>query len=113
MSLITANTAGSTKRTTVNAIFFISYCVGNIIGPFAFISSEAPVYKSGIIAILVANCVEVGILLGFAAYLAFCNTKKEKNLIASGKTNASEDERSVMAFKDLTDVENPFFVYSY
>jgi uncharacterized membrane protein len=52
MSLITANTGGSTKRTTLNALFFISYCAGNIIGPFAFKPSEAPVYRSGIIAII-------------------------------------------------------------
>jgi hypothetical protein len=113
MSLITANTGGSTKRTTVNALFFMSYCVGNIIGPFAFKPSEAPVYKSGIIAILVAYCVEVGVCLSFAFYLAACNKKKDNGLIASGKMNATEEEKSEVAFRDLTDIENPFFKYVY
>jgi hypothetical protein len=113
MSLITANTGGSTKRTTVNALFFISYCAGNIIGPFAFKSSEAPVYRSGITAILVAYCIEMAVCFGFALYLAACNKRKEKNLIATRKINASEEERSEMAFRDLTYIENPFFRYTY
>ena len=113
MSLVTANTGGSTKRTTVNAVFFISYCAGNIIGPFAFKTSEAPVYQSGIIAILVAYCVEIAICIGFAVYLAACNKRKERGLIATGKINASDEERSEIAFRDLTDIENPFFRYTY
>ena len=113
MSLITANTGGSTKLTTVNALFFISYCVGNIIGPFAFKSSEAPVYQSGITAILVAYCVEIAVCCGFAVFLASCNRKKDMNLITIGKTDATEEELLSHALRDLTDIENPFFRYSY
>jgi hypothetical protein len=113
MSLIAANTAGSTKRTTVNAIFFISYCVGNIIGPFAFKSSEAPRYPSGIIAIMVSYCVEIVVLGVFAMYLASRNKLKERKEVELGLADASEDERALTAFKDLTDMENPFFKYSY
>lgn len=32
LSLISSNVAGYTKKTTVAAIYLISYCVGNIIG---------------------------------------------------------------------------------
>jgi hypothetical protein len=106
-------TGGFTKRTTDNAIFFISYCAGNIIGPFAFKASEAPVYQSGITAILVAYCVEMATCIGFAVYLAACNKTKARNLIATGKINATDEERSEMAFRDLTDIENPFFRYTY
>jgi len=113
LSLISANTGGSTKLTTVNAIFFISYCVGNIIGPFAFKSNEAPIYRSGIIAIMVAYCVEMAVLVGFAVYLAAQNKKKERELLSSGKIDATEQEKYEMALGDLTDMENPFFRYSY
>ena len=113
MSLITANTGCSTKRTTVNALFFISYCAGNIIGPFAFKSSEAPVYRSGIIAIMVAYCVEITVLICFALFLANANRKKEIALRETGQDNASEEEKCAMAFRDLTDLENPFFRFSY
>ena len=113
MSLITANTAGSTKRTTVNAIFFISYCVGNICGPFAFKSSEAPRYPSGIIAIMVAYCVEILVLALFAVYLAYQNKLKDKLAAEMQLQEASEEEKALTGFKDLTDRENPFFRYTY
>jgi ACS family allantoate permease-like MFS transporter len=44
LSLIASNTAGFTKKATVNAMFFISYCAGNIGGPQLFKSAEAPSY---------------------------------------------------------------------
>ena len=114
MSLITANVAGSTKRSAVNAIFFISYCVGNIIGPFAFKSSEAPVYTSGIVAILVAYCVEIGLLVAFAFYMIMMNKKKASALAALQAAHAGdEQERALAAFSDHTDLENPFFRYTY
>ena len=113
MSLSTANTAGSTKRTVVNATFFISYCVGNIVGPFAFKSAEAPRYPSGIIAIMVAYCVEIVVLLLFSRYLSWCNRVKAKNVREKGLGDASEEEKALMAFRDLTDMENPFFKYTY
>ena len=49
-----ANTSGHSKKVTRNAIMFLSYCVGNIIAPQFFISSEAPDYLTGYYAILVA-----------------------------------------------------------
>ena len=115
MSLITANTAGSTKRSTVNAVFFISYCVGNIIGPFSFKPSEAPVYQSGIIAIMVAYCVEIVLLILFAIYTAWLNKQKAAGRDEmQGELGGEEDERRALAaFSDYTDRENPYFKYTY
>lgn len=113
IGLITANIAGSTKRTTVNALFFISYCAGNIIGPFAFKSTEAPGYNSGIIAIMVSYIVEILVLGLFALYLRRANSAKERHMVEFGQNEASEEERAMSGFKDLTDVENPFFRYTY
>jgi hypothetical protein len=42
--------------------------------------------------------------------LASCNKKKERGLVITGRKNASEQQRSVAAFCDLTDFENPVFV---
>ncbi|KZL69870.1 allantoate permease [Colletotrichum incanum] len=39
-----ANLAGYTKRVTSTAFVFLAYCVGNIIGPQAFLASKAPTY---------------------------------------------------------------------
>ncbi|OIW24478.1 MFS general substrate transporter [Coniochaeta ligniaria NRRL 30616] len=42
LSLVSSNISGYTKKTVVNAIFFIAYCVGSIVGPQTFISTEEP-----------------------------------------------------------------------
>ncbi|PYH48137.1 putative MFS allantoate transporter [Aspergillus saccharolyticus JOP 1030-1] len=47
MALISANVGGVTKRSTVSAIYFILYCVGNIVGPQLFFADEAPRYPVG------------------------------------------------------------------
>ncbi|XHG03981.1 hypothetical protein AWENTII_007264 [Aspergillus wentii] len=44
LSIITSNVAGFTKKSTVSALLFIAYCVGNIVGPQFFIDSEEPSY---------------------------------------------------------------------
>lgn len=110
MSLITANTGGSTKRTVVNAAFFVSYCVGNIVGPFAFKTTEAPVYESGIIAVLVAFVAEIALLLGYALNAAFLNRRKERS---AAQMVGDGVERLVAGLQDLTDGENVHFRFSY
>ncbi|KAL2785343.1 major facilitator superfamily domain-containing protein [Aspergillus keveii] len=47
MAMISSNIGGFTKRSMVNAIFFVMYCVGNIIGPQLFFEHEAPRYQEG------------------------------------------------------------------
>lgn len=42
VSLITANIAGRTKRSCCSALFFITYCIGNIIGPQFYMNKEKP-----------------------------------------------------------------------
>lgn len=44
ISVATSNFQGFTKKTSVLAMVFIAYCVGNIAGPQFFLSSEAPKY---------------------------------------------------------------------
>jgi ACS family allantoate permease-like MFS transporter len=53
ISLISSNTAGYTKKTTVAAIFMIGYCTGNVIGPQTFRPQDAPRYVSAEVTILV------------------------------------------------------------
>lgn len=88
--------------------------MGNIIGPFSFKESEAPKYTSGIVAMLVAYCVEIFLLLAFALYAAMLNKKKESALEQEGLTlqDASLQNMEVTSV-DQTDGEDPFFRYSY
>nr|QFR37164.1 MFS transporter [Cyberlindnera americana] len=47
MSMIAANTVGSTKKTVVNSLQIIAYGAGNWIGPQTFRSKESPNYPTG------------------------------------------------------------------
>jgi hypothetical protein len=44
LGLLSANFKGVTKKMTITAILFVTYCAGNIAGPQTFISSEAKRY---------------------------------------------------------------------
>ncbi|KAM5363524.1 hypothetical protein ACJZ2D_011967 [Fusarium nematophilum] len=78
MSLSSGNVGGFTKKTTVNAVVFIIYCTGNIIGPQLFIESEAPSYTSGFLAIMI--CYGMGIVFSFTFrfYLARENRRRDR-----------------------------------
>ncbi len=44
LSLVTSNVKGFTKKSTIMAMVFVAYCVGNIAGPQFFLAREAPHY---------------------------------------------------------------------
>jgi ACS family allantoate permease-like MFS transporter len=62
LSLISSNVAGYTKKTTVAAIYLISYCAGNIIGPQTFQTKDKPQYRPA----------EITIIVCWAACLVIC-----------------------------------------
>lgn len=107
LSLISSNVAGYTKKTTVGALYLIGYCAGNIIGPQTFRPKDKPRYKPAEITILV--CWGICVLdLGFIAwYYRRMNKKNEGIRMEPGYTKLDKQE-----FLDLTDRENPEFVYT-
>jgi hypothetical protein len=44
LSIVTSNVAGFSKKSVTGSLIFIAYCVGNIVGPQFFLSSEEPAY---------------------------------------------------------------------
>lgn len=44
LSLIASNVGGFTKKSTVNAMLFFAYSIGNVVGPQLYLSAQAPVY---------------------------------------------------------------------
>ncbi|KAL4876882.1 major facilitator superfamily domain-containing protein [Aspergillus karnatakaensis] len=46
MSMVSSNVAGFTKKMTASVMVFVAYCIGQIITPQFFISSEAPRYPT-------------------------------------------------------------------
>ena len=79
LGINTANTAGHTKKVTVNALIFIAYCVSNIIAPQFFKSSQAPLYPLGMGAILASYVLS---MITMALYAAYCwNENRRRDAI--------------------------------
>ena len=96
-----------TKKTTISALFFVGYCVGNIIGPQTFRAKDAPHYVPAEISIIVLLSVCILDILFIYLYLNLQNQMKEKK-----RKEADYVKKIGMEFWDLTDHENPEFVYS-
>lgn len=107
ISLISTNVAGYTKKTTVAAIYFISYCVGNIIGPQTFRPKDAPRYVSAEVTIICCWGACLIDLMFIWWYYRYRNGKKEAFRALPEYRKLENQE-----WLDLTDKENPEFVYS-
>lgn len=106
LSCFQSNTAGHTKKITTTAIFFIGYCVGNLIGPQTF---KEPPYTGGKIAIVVCDAATLALILGI--YFEYWNSNRKNDAkmqtMDLSEFNAIENSE----FADLTDRENPTFRY--
>jgi len=106
LSMISTNVAGYTKKTTVAAIYLIFYCAGNIIGPQVFRPKDAPRYVPAEIVIVVCWGVSIILLVSIWSYYKWQNKKKAAIRASPGYTKLDNQE-----FLDLTDCENPEFIY--
>jgi len=107
LSLISSNVAGWTKKTTVGALYLIAYCTGNIIGPQTFRPGDKPRYIPAEITIIVCYAVCVLDLAYIHWYYMRKNKKNELARLQPGYSKLDKQE-----FLDLTDRENPEFVYT-
>lgn len=107
LSLISTNVAGWTKKTTVAALYLIGYCVGNIIGPQVFQAKDAPQYRPAEITVVVCWAVCVLDVLFIYWWWRRENARKAEIRAQPGYVKIEGQE-----FYDLTDRENPEFVYS-
>nr|AXS58696.1 major facilitator superfamily protein homeolog p [Epichloe coenophiala] len=111
---MSGNFGGFTKKTTVNAMSFVAYCCGNIIGPQLFFKKEAPVYKSGFLALMI--CLAFGFAMCWVTrfYLMWENRRRDRFVSADEVAAFEEARRGVMLnLTDLTDKEIPHFRYVY
>ncbi|KAF7192467.1 putative transporter, partial [Pseudocercospora fuligena] len=108
MSVATANTAGHTKKITTNAILLIGYCLGNFIGPFFFLSSQAPRYSLGVGMMFFCIGVQVLCITGIWVLLWRRNAARK-----SSTTTANAAEAHELGLKDVTDKNNPHFMASF
>lgn len=107
LSSIASNVAGHTKKVTVNAIFLIGYCVGNLIGPQTFQDNQAPNYNGAKAAM--AGCGGLSFIIMCIIWLYYIreNKKRDANSSAAHEFEMIENHE----FADLTDKENPLFRY--
>ena len=111
-SLPMANTSGHTKKVTLGAMYFLGYCVGNILGPQVFRAEDAPMYHKGYIGLLASLVVGA---ISISAYGLLCkmeNRRRDK-VQGGGPVQQTEEEMRQEAFSDLTDKEKINFRYSY
>ncbi|KAI9925837.1 hypothetical protein MW887_005643 [Aspergillus wentii] len=100
-----SNMGGYTKRVTATAFVFLAYCIGNIIGPHAFLADEAPIYQSGCKLILACALCQMCCAVSLRVLLVKRNKTRERGVVDAGEAGDGE----VLA--DLTDFENSRFRY--
>ncbi|KAJ6124751.1 Major facilitator superfamily domain general substrate transporter [Penicillium samsonianum] len=107
LSLISSNVAGYTKKTTVAALYLIGYCVGNIIGPQTFRPKDAPRYVPAEVTVIV--CWGVCLFLLVGVWMWYRRENQKKILFTARPEYVRLENQE---FLDLTDRENPEFLYS-
>ncbi|KEQ64089.1 allantoate permease [Aureobasidium melanogenum CBS 110374] len=110
MSVVTANTAGHTKKSTSAAMLLIGYCLGNFIGPFFFRKAQAPRYELGVGMML--TCLGIQFLSILGLYLLFLSRNRSR----AAKNALSADhiaEGEIRGLHDETDLQNQNFKYVY
>ncbi|KAK5137693.1 hypothetical protein LTR08_007264 [Meristemomyces frigidus] len=113
LTMISSNVAGYTKKQLTAAILFTGYCVGNIIGPQTFKTSEAPLYHSAYVAMLVGYMVKLTMVVVLYVYMWTANKNRDRAAAALG-TVSDEEERAAIerGMHDVTELDNPGFRYA-
>lgn len=78
LSLVQANYRGVTKKLTVTALLFVTYCAGNIAGPHVFKTSEAPTYHTAFQTIMVCYALVIVLAAGLRTYLGWENARRAR-----------------------------------
>ncbi|PWY74344.1 MFS general substrate transporter [Aspergillus heteromorphus CBS 117.55] len=109
LSLNASNIAGITKKTTVNAMCFIAYCTGNIIGPQLFFADQAPSYPSGFAGMMVCLVLDIGFILAMRGYLTWENKRRRARM----PVGQEQDDVADLYLLDRTDGEMEGYQYVY
>ncbi|BEJ16693.1 hypothetical protein CspHIS471_0600940 [Cutaneotrichosporon sp. HIS471] len=133
------NASGTTKRVVTTATMFGALTIGNIVGPQVYFAREAPSYLTGLYVDIACWCILLILIVTMGFYLKYLNRKQEARRVALGFPAGLKD-MSIMshkeaeeykqelnaklraagmdpdmfnehAFEDLTDFENPHFMY--
>ncbi|KAH7127426.1 major facilitator superfamily domain-containing protein [Dactylonectria macrodidyma] len=124
----TSSASGYTKKMTRNVMFMLGYSVANLISPQIWVPRDAPRYYGAWVAQIVISWFGTPLILFIIQFILKRRNAERKAWAAS----LSEDERREhefgeveqvdesgevvrrkveIAMLDLTDLENPFFIY--
>lgn len=109
LSLIASNVKGNTKKATVNALYFIGYSTGCIIGPQLWQKRDAPRYYKGCIS----SIASWGLLYCcFIAYYICCKRENKKRDQIADAYDESDAHLGVSLDSDQTDKQDVKFRYT-
>ncbi|KAE8391497.1 MFS general substrate transporter [Aspergillus alliaceus] len=111
LSMVSRNIAGATKKSTVVAATFVSWAVGNAIGPQVFLDRDKPRYFIAFGVHLGCYSAMTVAVIFLRFYLMAQNKKKDRMLREAGIDPAADNLNH--AFEDRTDQENLHFRYIY
>lgn len=101
LTALTNNVSGYTKKIFYSSSVMVFYTFGNFAGPQMMVPSQKPLYLGGMIGYMAADVVCI-ILLQIARYYMAKTNKQRLDNPSSEKVEVNDD---------LTDVENPHFIY--
>ncbi|TVY60793.1 putative transporter [Lachnellula suecica] len=115
LGLISSNYKGVTKKMTVTAVLFLTYCAGNIAGPQFFKSSEEKSgYPTAFKAILICYGLVVVVSMALRTYLTFVNKSRDKTEGAAATEQSAipgKIELTSIDYEDVTDFNTRGFRY--
>ncbi|KAG8631567.1 hypothetical protein KVT40_000707 [Elsinoe batatas] len=92
MGQAVANTAGYTKRSIASSGLYIGYCLGNIIGPLVFLTTDAPRYPIGFIVVFITSLAAGVLALVYRWLCVHSNNSREALGVPEGFDHAYEDD---------------------
>jgi hypothetical protein len=101
LTALANNVNGYTKKIFYSSVVMVFYTIGNFAGPQMMVSSQKPLYLGGMIGYMAADAICIILLQIARFYMAKSNKERLENT-SSEKIDVNED---------LTDVENPHFIY--
>ncbi|KAJ5873725.1 uncharacterized protein N7529_002155 [Penicillium soppii] len=106
LSLISSNVAGFTKKSTVSALMFAAYCIGNIVGPQFFLPSEEPSYPTGIKAAMSGLAFGIFFLICLYVFYVWENRRRDKLYGSPRELTESEELQDELSNKTDHEIES-------
>ncbi|KAJ5936049.1 hypothetical protein N7454_005347 [Penicillium verhagenii] len=104
LSLIASNVGGFTKKSTVNAMLFFAYSMGNIVGPQMYLRTQAPVYTTGVRSTIAGFCLGIIFLGILFSYYVMENRRRSR--ICEREPEDDTGEERPETFINKTDKED-------